>query len=107
MSREYICQDCGHIGTAKKLVTFRTNFLLSSLLWFLMLPGLLYLVWYLIMGRKRKCSQCGSSAVSTMNSAYGKASLEELCLKNLADDIAAKKETAKENTIRNDSFSNY
>ena len=88
MSREYICQDCGHIGKAKKLITFRTNFLLSSLLWFLMLPGILYLAWYLIMGRRRICSQCGSSAVNITSSGYGKVAMEEMYLKKLNEDIA-------------------
>ena len=96
MSREYICRDCGHIGTTKKLISFRTNFLLSSLLWFLMLPGILYLGWYLLMGRKRRCSACGSTTVDTFNSSYGKLSMEEMYMKRLADDISRKSQEKNE-----------
>ena len=95
MSREFICKDCGHVGSAKKLISFRNNFLVSSLLWFLMLPGLLYFIWKLFGGRRRYCQECGSSAVSTTDSGYGKVAMEEIYLKKLNEDIAQKNNNKK------------
>ena len=88
MSREVICKECGHVGYPKKPISFRHNFLMSSLLWFLMLPGLLYFAWRLFGGSRKACEGCGSSAVSNTDSGYGKVVMDEMYLKKLNEDIA-------------------
>ena len=83
MSREVICTNCNHIGYPKKLTSFRNNFLVSTLLWVTMLPGLLYFIWNLTLGNKKTCSECGSTDVVSLDSRYGQILMEEIYMKKM------------------------
>ena len=79
MTREFVCKDCEYIGKAKS--GKRGNFLVSTLLWTFVIPGIAYSIWRM-MG-KNKCQKCGSTALASLDSEYGKYALEKFYLKNL------------------------
>jgi len=72
--QRYACKECGYIG--KPLQQRRGNFFISMILWSIYaLPGLIYSLW----GRagNKSCAKCKSKDLANINSAYGKAMLEE------------------------------
>lgn len=79
MTREYVCKDCEYIGEVKS--GKRGNFLVSTLLWTFVIPGIFYSIWR--MTGKNRCKNCDGSHLATLDSEYGKYALEKFYLKNL------------------------
>jgi hypothetical protein len=82
MSREFACKDCGHIGFSNGQGGLRGNFLVSSILWIFVIPGLIYSIWRRT--GKGYCAKCGSTSLASLNSEYGKAAMEEFYMKQFS-----------------------
>ncbi len=82
MSREFVCKDCRHLGVPQGYGKLRGNFIVSTILWTFVIPGIIYSIWRRT-GRG-SCARCGSTALTSLDSSYGKIALEEYYIKEFS-----------------------
>ena len=82
MSREFVCKDCRHLGVPEGYGKLRGNFLVASILWIFVVPGIIYSIWRRT--GKGSCAKCASTSLASLDSDYGKIALEEFYMKEFA-----------------------
>jgi hypothetical protein len=80
MAKEYICKICNHIGEVDG-EGLRGSFVISNILWILVIPGLIYSIWR--RAGKKTCRNCHSNNVIRLNSVEGKEMMEKILLENI------------------------
>ncbi len=83
MAREYVCKNCGHIGYPERVISHGSGFI-ALILWSLYaLPGLIYSI--CSHKSNKRCANCYSNSLVTLNSAYGKMISEEFYEKKISE----------------------
>ena len=85
-----VCKNCGHIAVPRGYKKLRGNYLVSTILWTFIVPGIFYSIWRR-MGCAGSCEKCGGNSFASLDSKYGRSKMEEFYMEQMVQDITKNK----------------
>jgi|SRR3990172_10351963 len=74
-SKQYVCTVCGYVG--KPLYKVKGSVLIEILLWFFLIPGLIYSIWRLTSGKQWLCPTCNNDSLIPVDTPTGQKLVEK------------------------------